>query len=161
MFIQEAELFQGVSQGTMAEIAKNMIEESSDRGSLIFSEGDPADSFYVLLGGQIRLAVGEVSGIEYILNRSGEAFGWSSLVDRDRYTAHAECMTPATYIRIESETFGHILDRNPQDGMLVYKRLAAAVGERLVNAYQALLSGQEHERSVSHGTGQVSVAADL
>ena len=103
MFIQEAELFQGVSQATMAEISEIMVEESSDRGSLIFSEGDHADSFYVLLRGQVRLATGRISGIEYLLNRSGEAFGWSSLVDRPTYTARAECITPTTYIRIDKK----------------------------------------------------------
>ena len=41
MFVDEAQLFQGVSQETMAQVSKIMVEESSDRGSLIFSEGDP------------------------------------------------------------------------------------------------------------------------
>lgn len=161
MFIQEAELFQGVSQDTMAELSKIMVEESAHRGSLIFSEGDNADSFYVLIRGQVRLSVGEESEIEYMLNRSGEAFGWSSLVDRDTFTARAECVTPATYIRIEKDKLTRILEKNPLDGMLVYKRLAAAVGERLVNAYRALLSSQAPDRSVSYGSGQVTEAAEM
>jgi hypothetical protein len=45
--------------------------------------------------------------------------------------------------------------------MLVYKRLAAAVGERLVNAYRTVLSGQELERSISYGSGQVSAPAEM
>lgn len=161
MFIQEAELFQGVSQNTMAALSKIMVEESSHRGSLIFSEGDKADSFYVLMRGQVRLSTGDESEIEYTLNRSGEAFGWSSLVDRDTFTARAECMTPATYIRIDNRELARILEKNPQDGMLIYKRLAAAIGERLVNAYSALLSCHSPDRSVSYGTGQVSIVAEL
>ena len=161
MFIEEAQLFQGLSQKTMAEISEIMVQESSDRGSLIFSDGDHADSFYVLLRGQVRLAIGDASEIEYILNKSGEAFGWSSLVDRDTFTARAECMTPVMFIRIDKEKLTRILEKNPEDGMLVYKRLAAAVGERLVNAYRAVLSGQEFERSISYGSGQVSVSAEM
>ena len=161
MFVQEAELFRGLSQETMAQLSEIMVEESSDRGSLIFSEGDHADSFYVLLRGQIRLATGDAAEIEYVLNKSGEAFGWSSLVDRNTYTARAECVTPVTFIRIEKDKLSRILEMNPQDGILVYKRLAGAIGERLVNAYRALLSGQELDRSVSFGTGQVSVAAEM
>ena len=161
MFIQETQLFQGVSQKTMADISEIMVQESSDRGSLIFSDGDHADSFYVLLRGQVRLAIGDVSGIEYMLNKSGEAFGWSSLVDRDTYTARAECMTPVMFIRIEKDKLSRILERNPEDGLLVYKRLAAAVGERLVSAYNTVLSNQEQERTVSYGSGQVSVVAEM
>jgi CRP-like cAMP-binding protein len=161
MFVDEAQLFQGVSQETMAQISKIMVEESSDRGSLIFSEGDRADSFYVLLRGKVQLGIGDVSEMGHILTRSGEAFGWSSLVDRTTYTAHAECVTPATYIRMDTTTLTRILEENPHDGMLVYKRLAAAVGERLVNAYKAVLSGQEQEQSVSFGSRQVSQAAEM
>ena len=48
---------------------------------------------------------------------------------------------------MDTTTLTRILEENPHDGMLVYKRLAAAVGERLVNAYKAVLSGQEQEQS--------------
>ena len=49
MIIQEAELFEGVSQETMSEIAKIMVEESYDKGTVLFAKGDPADHFYVPL----------------------------------------------------------------------------------------------------------------
>jgi signal-transduction protein with cAMP-binding, CBS, and nucleotidyltransferase domain len=82
MFIQEADLFKGLSQQTINEIGNNMVEESYDKGDLVIKEGDPAEHFFILQEGEIRLSVGEKGRITYMICDSGEAFGWSSLVDR-------------------------------------------------------------------------------
>jgi CRP-like cAMP-binding protein len=68
------------------------MTESYDEGDLLFQQGDPANQFYILLKGRIKLILGETGHAVYIVSNAGEAFGWSSLIDRETYTASAECM---------------------------------------------------------------------
>jgi CRP-like cAMP-binding protein len=156
MFLKEADLFMGLSQETMNELSKIMVEESHDKGALLFSEGDPAQHFYVLLEGRVRLAIGKEAAIDYTVSNPGEAFGWSALVDRPSYTAGAECESPTKLIKIKKEDIDRILEKQPGSGMIFFKRLAGALGERLIYSYNAFLSEQPPGGSASYGSGQVT-----
>lgn len=151
MFIQEAELFKGLRQEIIHEIADNIIEESYEEGQFVIREGDPADYFYVLEEGKIRLSVGERAQITYMVSNSGEAFGWSSLVDRDTYTASAECIVPSKLIKIEKEKLDKVFRKDPASGLIFFKRLAGIVGQRLENSYNRLLAAYKAEGPPSYG----------
>lgn len=156
MFLKEADLFTGLSQETMNEIADTMVEESYDKGALLFSEGDPANFFYVLKEGRVRLALGKEAEIDYTVSNPGEAFGWSALVDRPCYTAAAECESPTKLIKIGKDQLNKILEKQPGSGMVFFKRLAGAIGERLIYSYNAFLSEHRRGGDASYGTGQVA-----
>jgi len=154
MFIQQADLFREVNQETMNEISSIMLEQSYDKGAILFAEGDPANHFFILREGRVRLAVGKEAAIDYPVSSPGEAFGWSSLVGRDTYTAQAECETPCKLIKIEKEKLQEIFERHPESGMAFFKGLAGAIGQRLIYAYNAFLLEQSPQSDMSYGTGQ-------
>jgi len=161
MFIQQADLFREVDQETMNEISAVMVEQSYDKGAILFAEGDPAGYFFILKEGRVRLAVGKEAEIDYPVSRPGEAFGWSSLVGRDRYTAQAECETACKLIKIEGESLQKIFYKHPESGMIFFKRLAGAIGQRLIHTYNAFLLRQSPQHDVSYGTRQVmEIAVD-
>lgn len=151
MFIQEANLFNGLSQTCVNGLAKIMQEQTCSKGDYIFNEGDPADIFYVLEEGTVRLSIGGMGHIVYMLDDQGSAFGWSSLVDRDRYTASAECVTDCSVIRIDKAQLESLFAAHLSDGVLFYKRLAKNIGERLLNSYGTLLTSQQREAEPSYG----------
>jgi CRP-like cAMP-binding protein len=154
MIIQEADLFRDLRQETMTDIAATMVEESYPKGSVLFKAGEPADSFYLIVDGRVRLAVGTEAEIDYTASRPGEAFGWTGMVGRTTYVASAECATPCRLAKIEKEKLERILERDPATGMLFYKRLAAAVVQRLIDNYGMFLS-EGSLKGVTYGTGQV------
>lgn len=156
MFLNEADLFTGLSQETMNEISKIMVEESYEKGDLLFSEGDPAEHFYVLKEGRVKLAIGKEAKIDYTVSHPGEAFGWSALVERPSYTTGAECESPTKVIRIEKTQLNKILETYPGSGTVFFKRLAGAIGERLIFSYNAFLSEQRQGGGASYGSGQVT-----
>ena len=160
MFIQEAELFKGLTQDFMNELSNILVEESYGKGTVLFAEGDPAGFLYVLAEGRVRLAIGQQAEIEHSIANPGDAFGWSSLVDRVAYTARAECVAPSRLIRIEKEQLNKVLTRHPGDAMEFFKRLAAAIGHRLIVVYNAFLESQGAERPESFGSGQVLQASE-
>jgi CRP-like cAMP-binding protein len=151
MIIQESDLFKGLGPGVIDEIAQNMVEEFYTKGSYIFKDKHLAENFYILEEGQIRLSVGEQGRLTHLISDAGEAFGWSSLVGHETYTASAECLSPSKVIRIEKHSLERVFQKDPAAGVLFFKRLAGVIGERLVNTYSMLLSASKEEWPPSYG----------
>ncbi len=140
MIIQRAELFKDLGPEITNEISKIMIEESYDPGKLIFEAGTPAQFFYILTEGRVRLHIGTKAEISYTVNIPGEAFGWTGLVDRPAYTATAECVLPSKILKIDKERLTRIFEKDTAAGMVFYKRLAGTVVQRLIYNYENFLS---------------------
>lgn len=152
MIIQRAELFKDLGPEITNEISKIMIEESYEPGKLIFEAGTPAQFFYILTEGRVRLHIGTKAEISYTVNIPGEAFGWTGLVDRPAYTATAECVLPSKIVKIEKERLARIFEKDTAAGMAFYKRLAGAVVQRLIYNYENFLSaGDLKEVTPSYG----------
>jgi len=140
MIIQKADLFKDLSPEITDEITQIMIEESYQPGTSIFKAGAPAQDFYILVEGMVRLFIGTKAEISYTVNIPGEAFGWTGLVDRPAYTATAECAAPSKVMKITNESLNKIFEKDTASGMMFYKRLAGAVVQRLINNYEAFIS---------------------
>jgi hypothetical protein len=53
--------------------------------------------------------------------------------------------------KVEKEKLLGLLEKDPASGMLFFRRLAAAIGQRLVGTYNTIISGQAEERAPSYG----------
>jgi len=151
MFLQEADLFKGLSQEVINAIGAIGTEKSYEKGDFPFKVDDPADYFYILMEGRVRLSVGEEGHITYTLDHPGEAFGWSSLVDRTSYTGSVECLEPTKLIKLQKEKLIKIFEKDPSSGLIFFKRLAGLIAQRLINSYDMLLSAQRGEGPPSYG----------
>jgi CRP-like cAMP-binding protein len=160
MFIQQADLFKDLGSETMTEIAKVMVEVSYSANDVLFTPSDRADFFYILVEGRIRLIIGEGAELNYPLSVPGEAFGWSGLVGRTNYIAKAECEAPSKVVKIDKNRINEVLEKNPVDGAAFFKRLGAAVTQRLIWSYDAFGSAQGREKEASYGTGQVTTSSE-
>ena len=89
------------------------------------------------------------------IKTKGEAFGWSSLIERETYTASAQCMTPAKLLRFDQKKILTILEEDPANGLVFYKRLADILGNRLLHSYKMLSTAVQTDAPPSFGTGQV------
>jgi CRP-like cAMP-binding protein len=151
MFVQQTELFSGMDKDFVKEVYDLTIKESLEEGDVLFREGDAARHFYILLKGRVRLGTRETGQVVHTVSRPGEAFGWSSLVDRDVYSASAECIVPTKLLKIDREDLQTILGKDPTNGLFLFKRLAKALGERLINSYGALGLAQPSEEHRTYG----------
>ena len=111
---------------------------SHEKGDMLFRENDPAQYFYVLLNGRVKLGVGESEEMVYDVRKNGEAFGWSSLIGRDDYSASAECIEPAKLLKTDSKKLQKILEADPANGIIFLKQLAATLGNRLIESYKKI-----------------------
>jgi hypothetical protein len=79
---------------------------SLNEGNILFSAGDAAGHFYVLLKGQVQLSLGKAGPVVYQARHPGEIIGWSCLIGRETYSASAECTQATDLLRFDRETEG-------------------------------------------------------
>ena len=72
----------------------------------------------------------------YDVRRNGEAFGWSSLIGRDIYSTSAECIEPTKLLKTDSKKLRRILEKDPANGVVFFRQLAATLGNRLIESYK-------------------------
>ena len=158
MYLKQKDIFWAMRTDFVKKIMNISVTESHETGELLFREGDPAGQFYILLKGRVKLSLGETGHVVHIVSNAGEAFGWSSLIERNIYSTTGECMTQTKLIRLEKEALQNILEQNPADGLVFFKRLAGILGNRLLQSYTMLPSVSRSEATQSFGTGQMMAA---
>ena len=142
------------------EIMEISVTESHKQGEWLFHEGDPANAFYILLKGRVKLSLGKTGHVVYIVNNAGEAFGWSSLIGRERFSASAECMTQTKLLKLDKDKLQTILEKDPANSLILFKRLAEILGNRLLQSYTIISSTSPAEISLAYGTGQVMASPE-
>lgn len=155
MFIKQADLFWGLSKSFLKEVMDIAHKENLQKNEILFHEEDPADSFFMLLKGRIRLTIDATGQIDYNFSKPGDTFGWSSLTGNNRYTASAECTEPVTLLRFSGNDLQKIINNYPTDGLVFYKRLAGMIGNRLIQSYRMNSDVSLQGKALSFGTGQV------
>lgn len=147
MFIEEANLFRGLRHELVEEVGRCLIEESHPAGAFIFKYGEPADHLYILVEGRVRLSIGDLGHIALVVGNPGDAFGWSSLVERENYTASAECIAPTRVTKIGNRRLAAIFERDPASGLQFYKRLATLIAQRLTDTYRLIPAAHGEKRA--------------
>ncbi|MBW2607700.1 MAG: cyclic nucleotide-binding domain-containing protein [Deltaproteobacteria bacterium] len=154
MYVKQADFFWGTSQIFVNQVMKISKKESWEKGYFLFREGNPANRFYILLKGRVRLSIGKAGQVVYIVSHAGEAFGWSSLIGYNSYSASAECMELVDLITFDKEKFQTILEEDPANGLLFFQGLAETLGNRLLQTYKMISDTSQFEKISSLGTGQ-------
>ena len=138
MYIKQSELLMGTSMDFIKKFMDMSQMVSHEKGDVLFREKDPALYFYVLLNGRVKIGVGQGEQAVYDVRKNGEAFGWSSLIGRDRYSASAVCVEPTKLLKTNSEKLRKELENDPRNGIVFFKQLAATLGNRLLETYKTI-----------------------
>ena len=138
MYIRQSELFTGTSMDFVKKFMDISEMSSHNEGEILFRENDPAKFFFILLNGCVKLSVGQPEQVVYEAKRNGEAFGWSSLIGGDVYSASAECLEPTKLLKTDSDRLTRILEADSENGIIFFKQLAATLGSRLLETYKMI-----------------------
>jgi CRP/FNR family cyclic AMP-dependent transcriptional regulator len=160
MYLKQKDIFGGMDRDLVKKIMEIAVTKSHQEGEWLFHAGDPASTFYILLKGHVKLSLGETGHVVYIVNNAGEAFGWSSLIGRESFSASAECMTQTKLIKFDQEKLQKVLEKDPANSLILFKRLAAILGNRLLQSYAIISSTSPTDMSPSYGTGQVMASPE-
>ena len=137
------DLFKGLSESLLAEIAALSEEVSVKQGEFIFREGEKADKLHFLLNGSVALRVKLTSRPESVtvsfVSMPYQSFGWSGIVAPNHYTSSAECDEDSNLLIIPAVPFMKLLEANPESGFKDMQRIAETIADRLRNSRQALI----------------------
>ena len=161
MYFKQSDFFSGMARGFVKDIMANVEKSTYEAGDVIFKEGDETRYFYILIKGHVKLRVGKEGYTTFVINRAGECFGWSSLINRSHYSASAVCAAPTLLMRLEKTHVRRVIKSDPETGLIFMERLASMIGDRLLRCYQTLASPASLALDPIEGTGQVQEVLEL
>ncbi len=100
------------------------------KGEFIYQEGNPADAFYMVSSGRLRLFA-IVDGQEKTLTvlHNGDSFGEISLLIGETHSASAQAINDSLLLRLEKKDFEEVINRIPS--LVLY--LSRLLSKRLRN----------------------------
>ena len=127
--LRRTPLFATLDQDAAASLRASMNEIELARGELLFHEGDPGDSLYVVLRGKIKLGRTSGDGRENLVAvlGPGEMFGELSLFDPGPRSAGATALVDSTLLGLSSDELTPWLAGRPD----VARALLRAIARRL------------------------------
>jgi len=125
--LAQSSLFALVPDPVLEELARLAHRRHFRRGEVIFHQGDPGDSLFLIEAGRVKLGVASADGGEAILTtlRAGDAFGELALIDGVARSATATAMEATTTLTLHRDRFRGVLEREPELRDAVLGALAA------------------------------------
>ncbi len=108
-------LFREMSPEEIERIAQGTRELHINRGDVLFQRGDPSSGFYVVVYGQIKLALSSPQGVEKVVELfgPGQSFGEAVMFMGKPYPVYAQALADSLILHItKSVVFGGI-DNDP------------------------------------------------
>ncbi|HKO54236.1 MAG TPA: cyclic nucleotide-binding domain-containing protein [Thermoanaerobaculia bacterium] len=107
-------LFPGIPEAQLGALVDQAVVESVGKDATIFREGDPADAFYLIRNGMVKIS--KKSGdkeviLSYLV--AGNFFGEAALFSDAERTATVSAIFPSDLIRLSKRDFAAFLNAHP------------------------------------------------
>jgi CRP-like cAMP-binding protein len=134
-------LFAGVSAADIGEIARLASVIDYPAGSIIFTEGDPADALYIVLRGQVAIRCCNRWGQEQTLAtlESGAMLGEVALLADEPRAGTAVTLADSVVLRLTEGAFLALLKQGSSAAQQILYNLARGLASRLGEVAQRLM----------------------
>lgn len=124
-----------------------LVEESVASGTVIFTEGDEPDGMYIVRAGHALIVKSLHGSHPAPLNQRGpgDVVGEMALIDNQPRSASFVATTPMRLLKLERESFNHLLERDPAFS----RQLLRVMNERVRYADHARLLSATHQNHLS------------
>lgn len=114
--LRSCQLFVGLPQTDLENIADVAVVKSLEKGEYLFHEGDPARGFYVVQRGAVNVHRVNAAGKEQIIHvfRAGDSFAEVALASTTGYPADARAIEPTQVLLIQKEGILTLVKRQPE-----------------------------------------------
>jgi CRP-like cAMP-binding protein len=110
--LQKGFMFARLDEGQLERVAQRAVRVYLDEGEMLFQQNDPAERFYMLLRGQIKLFRLGPSGNEKVIEIVTPVSTFAEalmFLDRPTYPVGAQAMQAAEIISIDARDFSRML----------------------------------------------------
>jgi CRP/FNR family cyclic AMP-dependent transcriptional regulator len=127
--LARVEIFAGMTADELAEVAAKLRRRHYQRGEVLFSQGSPGSSLYIVESGRVRISLTSADGKELVLNvlEPGDIFGEMALLDGEPRSAGAAALEPCQVLLLARPAFLQFLELHPA----VTLRLLAILSRRV------------------------------
>jgi len=128
---RNAPLCAGLDDAELAAVARISRPASLAKSELLFQEGDPAEGFYVLLEGLVRVFKASPEGREYTLHviRPGQMFAEVAMFAGKRYPANCTALEDSRVAFFPKGAFLRLMGEHPEISLKIIASLAHFVRE--------------------------------
>lgn len=111
----ETPLFKGMDHAHLTQIRRIAQERNYTNGDAIFWENDPANGFYVILKGKVKIYKTSFDGKEQILHiyGPGHPFGEVPVFSGSRFPANAQALAASRLLFFPRSDFVDLISTNP------------------------------------------------
>jgi CRP-like cAMP-binding protein len=139
--LKKFDLFKGLSEKQMSDLAKITEKKSYKRGQFAYERGQSAKHLFVVDKGALslrRFEPGDQVGIAFETREAGELFGAASFMQPPEYTLTAVCMENAEVLAIDAKKLSKLCDKDPALGYRLMLAIAQVYFERYKSAKRQL-----------------------
>ena len=153
-------LFAGMTSEARAAIAQTLRTRRFRKGEVVFHEGDPGDSLFIVASGAVKVVLPSEEGEEAILAtlRRGEFLGELALLDGAPRSASCIALEPTEMLTLPRDRFSTLIAEPAiRDALLVavaaeLRRLTADVAELHFLDLTGRLAARLARLAATHGT---------
>jgi len=111
--LQETDFFKELSDDALAAVADKASVCKYQAGDIMMRKGDPADSFFVILNGHLKIVTTDAKGDEIIINKvgPGESIGELALVDQRPRSAGVVALDEVEALELTKDAFFELLNQ--------------------------------------------------
>ena len=122
-------LFQALSEEQIAHLAASAREKRLQRGELLFQRGDKPRGFYLVITGQVKLAISSPQGNEKIVEILGpmQSFGEAVMFMERPYPVFAQALAESVLLHVPQAEVFNLLENDA----LFARRMLAGLSMRL------------------------------
>lgn len=148
--VRSIALFERMSDGDLDDVLAMATSRRYPAGTAVFEQGQPADQFFVLLHGRLRVTQVNAEGQQTIVRmvNPGDLFGIAKALRRPDYPGTATAAAESIALAWPMASWDAILERHPALAINAMQTM----GQRLQEAHARVreLSTEEVERRVAH-----------
>jgi len=113
--LRSCALFSAIDDVALATVARQLRVRRFRRHEVIFHEGDPGDSLFVVSSGSVKIALGSATGDEAIIATlgRGDFFGELSVLDGEERSATAVALEPTELGSLPRAPFLELVETQP------------------------------------------------
>ena len=134
------DVFQYLRPDQINVISSAAEEITLDAGAFVFRSGEPAEDFFVLLEGQVRLRLPRPDGGSTLIDEvsEGAVFGSCVCFQIDTYLLNAQCTQDSRLLQINAKTLKRLMDADLVMGYAVQSLISRVYFRRYVETMEKL-----------------------
>lgn len=119
VLIKKTAVFNGLDGGALDELLAEGVVKAPERGEVLFMQGDPANAFFIVLEGWVKIYRVTRAGEEAVVGvfTKGQSFAEAAAFTAGKFPASAESVTDCRLLMIPSRRLIEAIRSNPDIGL--------------------------------------------